>query len=93
MRSKKPQNTGSAPFTLAGVFTDSSSSERISQKMRQEFFNARNQVCRDGIIFMTPLSSNLNALFRGYFKDKILHDIPPPQEGTVVLVLSTQTSF
>jgi hypothetical protein len=82
-----------ASFTLGGVWMDSSSRNRISQKVRQEFFNARNQVGRDGIIFMTPLSSNLNALFRGYFRDNILHQIPPPQEGTVVLVLSTQTAF
>jgi hypothetical protein len=82
-----------ASFTVGGVWMDSSSRNRISQKVRQEFFNARNQVGRDGIIFMTPLSSNLNALFRGYFKGNILHQIPPPQEGTVVLVLSTQTAF
>jgi hypothetical protein len=82
-----------ASFTLGGVWTDSSSRKRISQKMRQEFFNARNQVDRDGIIFVTPLSSNLNALFRGYFKDKILRHVPPPQKGTVVLVLSTPTAF
>jgi hypothetical protein len=82
-----------ASFTLGGVWTDSSSRNRISQKMGQEFFHARNQVGRDGIIFMTPLSSNLNALFRGYFKDKILYQVPPPQGGSVVLVLSTQTAF
>ena len=82
-----------APFTLGGIWIDSSSRRRISQKIRQEFFDARNQVGRDGIIFITPLSSNLNALFRGYFKDRILYDVPPPQGGSVVLVLSTQTAF
>jgi hypothetical protein len=83
-----------APFILRGVWIDSRSRERMSQRMRQEFFNARNQVGRDGIIFMTPLSSNVNALFRGYFKDKILYHVPPPaQGGTVVLVLSTQAAF
>jgi hypothetical protein len=93
MRSKKPQNQVDAPFTLGGVWMDTSSRNRISQKMRQEFFNARNQVGRDGIIFMTLLSSNLNALFRGYFKDKILYHVSPSQGGSVVLVLSTQTAF
>jgi hypothetical protein len=82
-----------APFTLGGIWMDTSSRNRRAQKMREEFFKARNQVGRDGIIFMTPLSSNLNALFRGYFKDEILPHIPPPQAGTVVLVLSTQSAF
>lgn len=72
---------------------DASSRNRIAQKMREEFFKARNQVGRGGIILMTPLSSNLNALFRGYFKDEILLYIPPPQAGSAVLVLSTQTAF
>lgn len=61
--------------------------------MRQEFFNAMKQVERDGIIFMAPLSANLNALFRGYFKDRILNHLPPPQAGSVILVLSTQSPF
>ncbi len=73
------------PFTLGGILMGTISRERISQKMRQEFFNARNQISRDGIKFMTPLSSNLNALFRSYFKDEILPYIPPPQGGSVVL--------
>lgn len=61
--------------------------------MRQEFFNAMKQAERDGIIFMTPLSANLNALFRGYFKDRILNHLPPPQAVSVILVLSTQSPF
>lgn len=69
------------------------SRDRIAVKMRQEFFNARKQVGQDGIIFMTPLSSNLNALFRGYFKHRIMTNVPPPHAGSVVLVLSTESTF
>lgn len=82
-----------APFTLGGVWLERASRDRIAGKMRQEFFNASKQVGRDGIIFMTPLSANLNALFRGYFKDRILNHLPPPQAGSVILVLSTQSPF
>jgi hypothetical protein len=82
-----------AMFTLGGIWLERASRDRIAGKMRQEFFNAMKQVGREGIIFMTPLSSNLNSLFRGYFKDRILNHVPPPQAGSVILVLSTQSPF
>jgi hypothetical protein len=82
-----------ASFTLGGVWLERASRDRIARKMRQEFFNAMKQVGLDGIIFMTPLSPNLNSLFRGYFKDRILNHVPPPQAGSVILVLSTQSPF
>jgi hypothetical protein len=80
-------------FTLGGVWLERASRDRIAGKMRQEFFNAMKQVGRDGIVFMTPLSSNLNSLFRGYFKDRILNHVPPLQKGSVILALSTQSPF
>lgn len=82
-----------ASFTLGGVWLERASRDRIDGKMRQEFFNAMKQVGQDGIIFMIPLSPNLNALFRGYFKDRILNHVPPLQTGSVILMLSTQSPF
>jgi hypothetical protein len=80
-------------LTPGGVWLERASRDGIAGKMRQESFNAMKQVGRDGIVFMTPLSPNLNSLFRGYFKDRILNHVPPLQTGSVILVLSTQSPF
>ncbi|HEV8404712.1 MAG TPA: hypothetical protein VGQ13_02280 [Nitrososphaera sp.] len=82
-----------APFTLGGVWLERGSRDRIFTKLKQELHDAIKQAGRDGIVFMAPLSANLNTIFRGYFAEGILQYVPAPQAGTVVLVLSSRTPF
>ena len=113
----EPKNMGNKPDLLidnkfAEIKTiltpkenNQKSLESFAEKMNIHNTKARNQVGKNGMVFISPWSGIINSLFYGFYydmKNKQIHNfddcsvfthIPPFQEGKTVFVVTTPKSF